>query len=98
MQPVKMATRFLPLDRRDLQQRMVDNAQGHFFAVCVSLKLFSASSIDRYVMNEFSKALFRLVKQRHTHLWTTDDLNGYTRTACSWDEAAQSSTSTSEAT
>lgn len=67
---IPMATRYLPENRRDLQQSMVDHSQANFFAICVKLRLFGAQTIDGYALNRFSKKLFKLVMQRHTHLWT----------------------------
>lgn len=64
-----MSTRFFPLDRRDLQQYMVDNALANLFAISVKLKLFPGSSVDRYSLVGLSGRLFKLVKRRHTHLW-----------------------------
>jgi len=73
MQP-EMLTKYLPRDRRDLQQYMVDQSQSNFFVICVRLKLFQEKNIDRHLMGNFARRLFKLVKHRHTHLW---DKNGY---------------------
>lgn len=65
----ELSGKYLPLDRRDIQQMHVDDAQGNFFATCVKLRLFSFAAVNHEAMNAFSIKLFKLVKRRHTHLW-----------------------------
>lgn len=66
-----MATKYLPKDRRDLTLDMVDHTQANFFALCVRLKLFKRTSVDSFHMEQFSRALYKLVMRRHTNLWNT---------------------------
>lgn len=73
MQEIELVGRFLPRDRRDLQQTHVDYSQSNLFAVCVKLKLFTQKSVGRQAMDVFSRKLFLLVKRRHTHLWDIVD-------------------------
>jgi hypothetical protein len=75
--PIKMASKHFPHDRRDLQQHMVDEAVANFFVVCVLLKLCSMSSVPRVSLLEFSQDLFRMVKRKHTHLWSKDASGQY---------------------
>ena len=63
--------RFLPLDRRDLQQHHVDHALANVLATCVKLNLWSRNSVGRDNLIDLSRYLFKLVKRRHTHLWTS---------------------------
>lgn len=89
-----MTSKYLPLDRRDLQQHMVDGAQGSFFAICVKLGFFNVNSVDRHAMNEFSRNLFRMVTRRHTHLWKKD-ANGHYHPN-QWNDAPPSSSPVDE--
>lgn len=66
---VELLGRYLPRDRRDLNIYMVDNSVANFFAICVKIKLFDASSVRPSLLVDLSIRLFRLVKRRHTHLW-----------------------------
>lgn len=91
-----MRSRYLPLDRRDLQQYMVDRAVANLFIIFVSVKLFDKKSVDRDAMNFFSKSLFKIAMRRHTNLWRKDPNGHYY--ADQWNEAQKSSSLASEAT
>lgn len=69
---VLLSTRYLPQDRRDLQRWMVGMSLGHLLQVGVVLKLYRNEAYDRYHLQKLIDRLFRLVCNRHTHLW---DLN-----------------------
>lgn len=62
--------RYLPLDRRDLQQSHVDHSLANFMMVCVLLGLWDRHTVTRDPMVTLARNLYRLVKRRHTHLWT----------------------------
>ena len=62
---------YLPVDRRLLQRGMVDHSFARLFYTCVQLRLFKRSAVDSWTMNDFTKALYKLVKRRHTNLWNT---------------------------
>lgn len=64
-----MSTRYLPQDRRDLQRWMVSMSLGHLLQVGVILKLYRNEAYDRYSLHRLTDRLFKLVCNRHTHLW-----------------------------
>lgn len=72
---LKMQSRYLPLDRRDLRQGMVEGAVTNFFDIGIKLKLFSnwclysKGPLYSYALEDFSRWLFKRVQRRHTHLW-----------------------------
>lgn len=66
---MEMSSKYLPRDRRFLQERMVDKSQANLFAVCVKLKLFPVHVVNRGAMLEFARKLYIIVAKRHTHLW-----------------------------
>jgi hypothetical protein len=64
-----MATKYLPVDKRDLTLINTNHCVANYFAICVRLSLFKGETISDFSMNNFAKRLFRLAQKRHTHLW-----------------------------
>ena len=69
---IKMATKYLPDNRRDLTANMVNHSVANVFAICVKLKLFRPEIIIREVMSNFAINLYKHTMKRHTHLWNKE--------------------------
>lgn len=66
---IPMATKYLPVDRRDLTLINVNHCVANYFAICVRLSLFKGDTVGDTGLNNFARRLFRIVQKRHTHLW-----------------------------
>lgn len=73
-----MASKYTPLDRRDLSEKMTASGVALFFALLVQLKLCRFETVDQYAINDFSKRLYKLVQRRHSKIWTTNTASGKT--------------------